>query len=482
MNKDLRVRFAPSPTGTLHVGNARTALFNYLFAKKYNGTFVLRVEDTDQERSSAESESSILHDLKWLGLTWDEGPDCGGDFGPYRQSDRLNTYSKYTTKLLETGSAYHCFCTADELEKTREKQRKNKETPHYPGTCRNIPREIAKQRLVAGEPAVLRYKIEQDEVSFADDVRGNVVFNAETLGGDFIIVKGDGFPTYNFAVVVDDALMKINTVIRGEDHLTNTAKQLLLYDTLQFERPRTFHLSMILGPDRSKLSKRHGSTSVAEFRNKGFLHEAVFNYLALLGWNNGDDKELYEPSEIEVVFDYDRINKSAAVFDYSKLTWINGRKLRELSEEDFVSRAIKYLKTTNTLPNCWTPKQLEERLPAFQEKIETFADLADYWPIFEQSSVSEDADVAGWIAAEENQNTFVQIKQYIQASDALTIDFGTLKKEVQTNAGVKGKDLFMPLRIALTGRLHGPDLGVISQWLDVKKVLKRIDIIVSKHV
>jgi glutamyl-tRNA synthetase len=288
----MRVRFAPSPTGLLHVGNARTALFNWLLARGRGGTFVLRIEDTDVERSTPESEQGILNDLRWLGLDWDEGPDVGGPHGPYRQSERLDLYRSYAHELVEQGHAYHCFCSAEQLEADRRAALESGRPPQYSGRCRDLSPSTAAERLASGHPAVVRFRVPQGRtVAFQDVVRGTVQFETEVIG-DPVLVRSDGHPAYNFAVVIDDALMEITHVVRGEDHISNTPRQVLLYEALKFQPPVFAHLALVLGPDHTPLSKRHGATSVSEFRTRGYLPEALVNYLALLGWSPGGGDEV----------------------------------------------------------------------------------------------------------------------------------------------------------------------------------------------
>ena len=319
----MRVRFAPSPTGQLHVGNARTALFNWLLAHGKDGTLVLRIEDTDTERSSRESEVGILEDLRWLGLHWDEGPDVGGAHGPYRQSERLHLYASYANELLAGGHAYHCFCSAAKLEDDRRQDLAAGLPPKYRGTCRNLSPDEARARIDAGERPVIRFRVpEHVEVSFQDLVRGEVTFSSEVIG-DSVLVRSNGRPAYNFAVVVDDALMEITHVIRGEDHISNTPRQVLLYQALGFAPPAFAHLALVMGPDHTPLSKRHGATSVAEFRARGFLPEALTNYLALIGWSPGGDQELLPIDELARRFAIEDVGHSAGVFDPEKLAWMN---------------------------------------------------------------------------------------------------------------------------------------------------------------
>src|SRR4051812_18837205 len=317
----MRVRFAPSPTGKLHVGNARTALFNWLLARGQGGTFVLRIEDTDVERSTAESEAAIIDDIRWLGLDWDEGPDTGGPHGPYRQSERADLYARYAQQLVETGHAYPCFCSREQLEADREQALAGGRPARYAGTCRRLSKEQAAQRIAAGAKPALRFRIpDNHEVRFVDAVRGEVRFHTDVIG-DPIIVRGEGVPAYNFAVVVDDALMGITHVVRGEDHISNTPRQILLYEALGFVPPAFAHLALVMGPDHTPLSKRHGATSVAEFRSRGYLPEALVNYLALIGWSPGNDEELLPMAEMARRFSLEDVGVSAGGVDEEKLGW-----------------------------------------------------------------------------------------------------------------------------------------------------------------
>src|SRR6188474_103280 len=345
----MRVRFAPSPTGQLHVGNARTALFNWLLAHGHDGTLILRIEDTDAERSTRESETGILEDLRWLGLHWDEGPDMGGPHGPYRQSERLHLYASYANELIAGGNAYYCFCLPSKLERDRKEDLAAGRPPKYHGTCRDLPAEQARARTEAGERPVIRFKVPPAiEVSFNDAVRGEVTFNTEVIG-DPVLVRSDGRPAYNFAVVVDDALMEVTHAIRGEDHISNTPRQLLLYRALGFAPPRFAHLSLVLGPDHTPLSKRHGATSVAEFRERGYLPEALTNYLALIGWSprsgggeTADDAELMPMEELARRFALEDVGHSAGVFDPEKLAWMNRYYMKIASPGRMAAESARY--------------------------------------------------------------------------------------------------------------------------------------------
>ena len=338
----MRLRFAPSPTGHLHVGNARTALFNWLLARGRHGTFVLRIEDTDTERSTRESEQSILEDLKWLGLDWDEGPDVGGSMGPYRQTERMDRYDAVLQEWLATGVAYRCFCTPESLEAERKTALAAGLAPKYSGRCRELPKEDSAHRVAAGEPAAVRFRVPPGrDVTFTDIVRGDVTFSSEVIG-DPVIVRSDGRPAYNFAVVVDDVQMAITHVIRGEDHISNTPRQVLMYEALGATPPAFAHLSLVLGPDHAPLSKRHGATSVAEFRERGYLPEALVNYLALLGWSPGENEEILPAAEMARRFSLEKVGHSAAVFDTAKLAWMNRHYMKEADPGRLARQALPY--------------------------------------------------------------------------------------------------------------------------------------------
>ncbi|KAG9149890.1 hypothetical protein Leryth_020255 [Lithospermum erythrorhizon] len=340
---EVRVRFAPSPTGNLHVGGARTALFNYLFARSKGGKFVLRIEDTDLERSTKESEEAVLRDLSWLGLSWDEGPDVGGDYGPYRQSERNALYKQFAEKLLQSGHVYRCFCSSQELENMKEIAKLKQLPPVYTGKWATANEEEVQEELSKGNPYTYRFRVPKDgSMKINDLIRGEVTWNLDTLG-DFVIMRSNGQPVYNFCVTVDDATMAISHVIRAEEHLPNTLRQALIYKALGFTMPYFAHVSLILAPDRSKLSKRHGATSVGQFREMGYLPQAMVNYLSLLGWGDGTENEFFTLQQLVETFTIERVNKSGAIFDSTKLRWMNGQHLRSLPQEEL----------NKLLGGCW---------------------------------------------------------------------------------------------------------------------------------
>ncbi len=469
----MRLRFAPSPTGLLHVGNARTALFNWLLARGQGGTFILRIEDTDTERSTRASEDGIAADLRWLGLTWDEGPDVGGPCPPYRQSERLPLYASYARTLIDTGHAYRCFCSAEQLEQERQAALASGAPPKYSGRCRALPVADVEARLAAGEAAAIRFAVPADrDVTFVDLVRGPVTFHTSVIG-DPVIVRSDGGPAYNFAVVVDDALMEVTHVIRGEDHISNTPRQVLIYEALGFTPPRFAHLSLVLGPDHAPLSKRHGATSVSEFRARGYLPEALVNYLALLGWSPGDDVELMGMQEMAARFDVARVSHSAAVFDLDKLAWMNRHymkvcdpaRLTELALPWFVKR-FPALSTAHAAPGTahaapgTAHSALRTVLPLAVGAVDRLEELPERAAFVIEWNR---ADAARLVAAEADGARVVAA--FADAAEAMgplsTKDlFRAAATKAREATGIKGKALFHPIRVALTGLESGPELDL----------------------
>ncbi len=464
-DKKVRVRFAPSPTGSLHMGVARTALFNWLFARGQGGTYVLRVEDTDRERSTIESETAMLENLIWLGLDWDEGPDGGGCHGPYRQSERLEFYNAKADKLVSEGKAYPCFCSDEDLAAKRERAEAEKTAPIYDGTCAGIDPAEAAERA-ATEAHTIRFRVPDREVVVEDLVRGQVTFPPGTVG-DFILLRADGMPVYNFACVVDDGLMEISHVLRGEDHLPNTLRQVMLYEALGMPVPAFGHLSMILGEDKQKLSKRHGAVSVEAYREQGYQAEALINYLALLGWNPGDERENMSRDELVEAFDISRVNKSPAVFDRAKLDWLAGVKIREGKPEDLLEAARPFL-----------PGESDERIlkmiAAVQDHLHYAAELPREVELLKGSAPEPDDEAQSWIdgAAELYEALAAEIESAGGDFDAAA--FKAAMKPAGKAAGRKGKELFMPVRAKITGRVHGPDLSAVAEILGREEVLARL--------
>ncbi|XP_010270569.1 PREDICTED: glutamate--tRNA ligase, chloroplastic/mitochondrial [Nelumbo nucifera] len=463
---EVRVRFAPSPTGNLHVGGARTALFNYLFTRSKGGKFVLRIEDTDLERSTKESEEAMLQDLSWLGLQWNEGPDIGGEYGPYRQSERNALYKQYAEKLLKSGHVYRCFCSNEELEKMKEIAKLKQLPPVYTGRWAKATDEEVEEELAIGTPYTYRFRVPKEgTLKINDLIRGEVSWGLDTLG-DFVIMRSNGQPVYNFCVTVDDATMAISHVIRAEEHLPNTLRQALIYKALGFPMPHFAHVSLILAPDRSKLSKRHGATSVGQFREMGYLPQAMVNYLALLGWGDGTENEFFTLEQLVEKFSISRVNKSGAVFDSAKLRWMNGQHLRSLPSEDLTKLLGERWKSAGILTESEglfindAVELLKDGIDLITDSDKALSNLLSY-PLHatlaseEGKSVLEDklSEVAAsLLAAYDNGEFLCAIEEGHAGWQKWVKSFGKSLKR-------KGKFLFMPLRVLLTGKLHGPDIG-----------------------
>ncbi|MFC2160315.1 glutamate--tRNA ligase [Acidobacteriota bacterium] len=456
----IRVRFAPSPSGFLHVGNARTALFNWLFARRANGSCVLRIEDTDVERSSIEYEHKLIADLKWLGLDWDEGPESGGPFGPYRQSLRLDIYASYTQKLLEERKAYYCFCSPEELEKNRKAAISAGKMPIYSGKCRTFPLDEARSRQKKGEGAVVRLKTpDEGTMSYHDLVRGPLSFELKLIG-DPVLVRSNGLPAYNYVVVIDDALMQISHVIRGEDHISNTPRQILTYEALSLIPPQFAHLSMVMGQDNTRLSKRHGATAVDQFEKDGILPEALLNYLALLGWSHPEEKEILTKQELLETFILKNVNRSAAIFDYDKLHWLNRQHTKFLSSREKSEKAFPYLDAADYLPKIMSDESwtwLGEAVEDLIEGADRFSDLpAKFSPFFDFDLTKLDTAAKEILASECGRKVVTLFASKITDTDPFNYEvFASFVQEIKEESGCKGKDLFHPLRIALTARLSG---------------------------
>ncbi len=465
----MRVRFAPSPTGHLHVGNARTALFNWLVARRHGGTFILRVEDTDRERSTAASEAAIKDDLRWLGLTWDEGIDVGGDVGPYRQSERLEVYAAHTEQLLHTGHAYRCFCTPEWLEADRQAALAEARPPKYPGTCRNLPAAEVTERLAGGETAAVRLRVPAGRtVSFDDLVRGTVSFHTDVIG-DPVLVRADGIPAYNYAVVIDDALMRITHVVRGEDHISNTPRQLLVYEAFAWPPPAFAHLSLVLGPDRAPLSKRHGATSVAEFRGKGYLPEALANYLALIGWSPGGGEELLPLATLAERFDLGAVGHSAGVFDEAKLAWVNRQYLKAADPARLADLVQPYLRAAGWLHGAPSPALLgwlENVVPPVAASTDKLSDLPDrLTQVFRYDAVAALADDSVRVEATQPAALAVAHAWATALVEAPRLSdrqaFRDLARRVGVETDAKGKLLFHTIRLVCTGASDGLELDVL---------------------
>ncbi len=477
----VRVRFAPSPTGYLHVGGARTALFNWLFAKHHSGVFVLRIEDTDAARSTEAATQVILDALEYLGLDWDEGPGRGGDYGPYYQSQRLDLYQKYAAKLMELGRAYECYCTPEELDQRRQEQIKQGKDTRYDGRCRHLSDQERLDLKAQGRVPVIRFaSLEEGETPVEDLVRGTVTFDNVTQVDDFVIFKSDGMPTYNFAVVVDDALMKITHVIRGEDHLSNTPKQIQIYEALGFEVPKFAHIPMILGPDKSLLSKRHGATSVTQFYEEGYLASAMVNYLSLLGWGYDDSQTIFSVDELTEKFSLERVSKNPAVFDIQKLEWMNGVYIRELALPELYDVALPYWQKANLLPAEVSPAIKEYALRVLgelQTRLKLVADVIELGQYFFIDDYPYQPDIVRKILTKP-QTEDVLNYVYDVIKDAPQLDEEYLKPQFKIGLekfGIKMGELIQPIRVALTGTNVSPGIYDVLELLGKERVLARIE-------
>lgn len=474
-----RVRFAPSPTGPFHIGGARSALFNWLLARKAGGQFVLRIEDTDLERSTRESEENIMAALRWLGITWDEGVDVGGSFGPYRQTERLATYKQYTEHLLATGQAYYCYCTEEELEAERQQQTAAGDNPHYGGRCRHLTSEEQEQLAASGRKPVVRFRVpENKQIVFKDLVRGIVTFDSNGIG-DFVIVKSDGIPVYNYAVVLDDALMQISHVIRAEEHLSNTPRQILLYEALAFPVPQFGHISLILGTDRTKMSKRHGATSVDQYRNLGYLPEAIVNFLALLGWAPDSEEEFFTVDQLIEQFSMDRVAKNPAVFDLDKLNHINAQYLKRISSEQLLTMALPHLCAAGYVGETITAGEQEwlvKVVAAVRTHVSYAAQIADNVDVFFRDEFDFESEEARQVLLDPDiPHVLADFRAKLtglNSIDAASVQ--AVLKSITKELKLGGKKVFMPVRVALTGKMHGPELVDIIPLLGKERTLARI--------
>ncbi|MGC8976891.1 MAG: glutamate--tRNA ligase [Candidatus Ratteibacteria bacterium] len=472
----VRVRFAPSPTGYLHIGNARTALFNYLFARKNKGKFILRIEDTDKERSRKEYEDAIIEDLKWLGIEWDEGPDIGGNFGPYRQSERIHIYKEFAEKLLKEGIVYKCYCKKEELEKMRKEAQRKGLPPGYDGRCRNLTKEKISEYEREKRNYVLRLKVPKEKIEIDDLIRGKVIFEGENLT-DFVIMKSDGTPTFNFAVVIDDYLMKITHVIRGEDHLSNTPKHILIFKAIGGQIPKFAHMSMTLGPDRTRLSKRHGATSVRAYRENGYLPEAFFNYISLLGWGSPESKEIFTKQDLINEFSIERCHKASAIFDPGKLLWMNSFYIRNSSIERIYELSIPFLKKAHLLDNLKNQNEeyIKKAIELEKEKIKTLKDIPYLIEFFLKDEIEYEKEGFEKLINEETKKILNEIVFIFEKIDDFKRD--EIEKRIRnfcSEKKLKTSEVFHPLRFAVSGRTKGPDLFGMIELLGKEKVIERI--------
>ncbi|WP_163102732.1 glutamate--tRNA ligase [Peribacillus alkalitolerans] len=480
MSSDIRVRYAPSPTGHLHIGNARTALFNYLFARNFGGKFIIRIEDTDKKRNIAGGEESQLKYLKWLGMDWDESVDKPGEYGPYRQSERNDIYEQYYKELLEKGSAYKCYCTEEELEAEREAQSVDGGMPMYSGKCSHLTDDDRARLEAEGRQPSIRFAVPAGKVyAFDDMVKGEVSFESDGIG-DHVIVKKDGTPTYNFAVTVDDYLMKISHVLRGDDHISNTPKQLMIYEAFGWEPPIFGHMTLIVNESRKKLSKRDESIIqfIEQYEELGYLPEALFNFIGLLGWAPGGEEEIFSKEEFIQIFDAKRLSKSPALFDKQKLTWMNNQYLKQLDIEKLVKLTLPQLVKAGRVSENLSEAELQwvkDLSVLYQEKMSYGAEIVPLSELFFKDEVEFEEEAMGVLEEEQVPEVLTAFLQEVEALESFEAEgIKNAMKAVQKSTGQKGKKLFMPIRVATTGQTHGPDLPQAIALLGKEKIKNRV--------
>lgn len=490
----VRVRFAPSPTGFVHIGSLRTALYNYLLAKKHGGKYLLRIEDTDQSRFVEGAIENLLRSMEWAGIHHDEGIVIKdgeliekGEYGPYVQSQRLEIYKKYIQKLLDSGDAYPCFCSKERLDEVRDKQRSLGLTAKYDGHCRNLTKEEVDKKIQAGEPYVIRLKLpENKNIEFDDAVRGRVVVNTDEVD-DQVLIKSDGFPTYHFAVVVDDYLMKITHVIRGEEWLPSTPKHVYLYEVLGWQAPQFVHLPNILNTEKKKLSKRQGDVAVEDFMKKGYLPEALVNYVALIGWSPEENREVFSMEELEEKFSLDRVSKSGGVFDVNKLNWMNNHYIKESSIERITDLAIPYLVEAGYIQEIDAKEKyqwLKDMVSVVKDSVDYLSQIPEKVDIFFKTDIVPEDEEATEILKQKHVAELLQV--FCQKLTSVEeIEEDTIKKifkEIQKEKGIKGPNLFKPIRVAITGKAHGPDLPLIMKVLGRQNLMNRIEYVISNFI
>ncbi len=472
----MRLRFAPSPTGFLHIGNARTAIINYLLSKKYAAEMVLRIEDTDMERSSGESEQSILADLKWLGIEWTEGPDLPGTHGPYRQSERFAIYKDYTDKLLETGAAYHCYCTHEELDAMREEAQRENRNATYDGRCRSLTAQQREAYEREGRKPTVRFRVDDSiAVSFEDAVKGQVSFDSSNIGGDFIIVRSDGVPVYNYIVVIDDALMEVSHVVRGEDHLSNTPKQILIARALGFAEPAYAHMPLVMGEDKKKLSKRHGITSVALFRDEGYLSSALVNYISMLGWAAESGEEILSVDDIVREIALDRLAASAAVFDFKKLRWMNAQHIRRLQAAELYPLVKPYLDREGLDTESVDREKLFAVIDFTKNYLELLSEAPAHMALFLKDIPDPEGEALEILRSPEGVKALDAAHKIVSTSSNEEDFFTTFIDKVKEMTGLKGKNLFFPCRVIMASTAHGPDLAEVMRLFGFEKCKRRIE-------
>ncbi len=482
-NSNIRVRFAPSPTGYLHIGGARTALFNWLYSRHYGGTFVLRIEDTDTMRSTPEAVDAILDGLRWLGLDWDEGPEKGGPYGPYFQMQRLNFYKQYADKLLASKEAYYCYCSTEELAVRRKKQLMEGKPAIYDRRCLNLSEAEKKDFEKEGRKPAIRLKMPDRRIIVHDLIKGEMNFDCQLLS-DFVIVKSDGIPTYNFAVVVDDILMKISLVMRGDDHISNTPKQIVIYQALGATIPDFAHIPMIMGPDNTRLSKRHGATSVIEYQRMGFLPEAVVNYIAHLGWSSGSNQEIFSIDELVKHFTLEKISGHSAIFSMEKLNWFNYEYLKKMSDEKYMEMLFPYLKEVgfqDTPLSSEKTNWLKKVVSLMKSRVRNFRQFLEYGDYFFTEDFTIEEKAVQILEQDEMRSILFQLVKrlkWIENWNEENIE--KVVREIAEELSLKGKQIIHPVRVALSGKTVGPSLFAIMEVLGKEKSIIRLERVIKK--
>ncbi len=477
IDKENRVRFAPSPTGYLHIGGARTALFNWLFARHYGGTFVLRIEDTDKLRSTPEAVNAILDGMKWLSLDWDEGPEKGGDYGPYFQMQRLPLYQKYIDRLLAKGEAYYCYCTGEELAARRQKKLAEGGQIIYDRRCLKLGTDEKSQFEAEGRKPAIRLKMPENKIIVHDLIKGRMEFDCRLLS-DYVIVKSDGIPTYNFAVVIDDILMKISLVMRGDDHISNTPKQIAIYQALGEKIPDFAHIPMIMGPDNTRLSKRHGATSVMEYKRMGFLPEAVVNYIAHLGWSSGTNQELFTIDELIEGFTLDKLSSHSAIFSMEKLNWFNGEYLKKMPDQVYVRMLLPYLQEVNFIegtPDDQKIQWLQQIVSLMKSRVKNFRQFLEYADYFFTEEFTVEEDAAKVLKQENVIETLENLaKRLTIIKEWKEENIEQAVREMASEMDLKGKQIIHPARVSLSGKTIGPSLFALMEVLGKEKNMMRL--------
>ncbi|MCJ7843363.1 glutamate--tRNA ligase [Lederbergia sp. NSJ-179] len=481
MSSEVRVRYAPSPTGHLHIGNARTALFNYLFARNAGGKFIIRIEDTDQKRNIEGGEQSQLSYLKWLGIDWDESIDKDGGYGPYRQSERNSIYKKYYEELLNRGLAYKCYCTEDELEAEREAQLARGEMPRYSGKCAHLTQEDREKLEAEGRKPSIRFKVPAGKTyTFKDMVKDDVAFDSDGIG-DFVIVKKNGIPTYNFAVAIDDHLMDISHVLRGDDHISNTPKQLMIFEAFDWTPPVYGHMTLIVNENRKKLSKRDESIIqfIEQYADLGYLPEALFNFITLLGWSPQGEEEIFSKEEFIQIFDANRLSKSPALFDQQKLLWMNNQYMKELDLGKVVALSLPHLVKAGLVRAEMDAEEenwVRNVIALYQEQMSYGAEIVELSQMFFQDEIEYDEASKAVLEEEQVPEVLAAIKKIVESLEPFeAAEIKKAIKAVQKETGHKGKKLFMPIRVAVTGQTHGPELPNTIELLGKEKIINRIE-------